>query len=212
MSYSLTPTKRWKGAESTAKTSTAKESTSKPRRAQLSTAKHSSTELSTAKPNKQTDKQTDNISESAIALSGADALDESDKSSGRQPDPLFQVFCAQFQIAHNGESYAYKQADFIKLAAMRERYANAKPDPWEVTPERFKQAAMHYFESELATHTLADLCERFSTFFRSALDRFNKPVSNGNGGALNGKGKADTNQRGSQRTTEEYGIRDARQI
>jgi hypothetical protein len=212
--------KRWK--ESTAKTETAPESTPKPEKAQLSTAKQRKAQLSTVKPNKQTYRHTDSIPDSANALSGADAQPvgdsppladcppEPEELPVRKPDVLFQEFCLQFQSAHAGEPYAYKPADFVKLADLRKRYAKAKPQPWEVTVERFRQAAGHYFESDLATHTLADLCERFSTFFRNAVDRWNKPITNGNGNGKTeiSKNGNDANRGNVGRTTEEDGIRD----
>jgi hypothetical protein len=186
----LAGAKRWRANKSTAKPETAQQSTAKTKRAQLSTAKHSRAQLSTVKPDIHTDIHTS--TDSSNELSGADALAEPQKPSGKQPDPLFQEFCLQFQTAHAGEPYAYKPADFVKLAALRDRYAKAKPQPWDVTPERFRQAAEHYFGSELATHTLADLCERFSTFFRNALDRYNKPLDSGRNGTTHvGNGAAE---------------------
>jgi len=179
--------KRW---ESNAKQTTPEESNAQPKKASHSKAKQRNAVHSSAMPNKQTyiQENTDN----ANALSGADALAEPQKPAGKQPDPLFQEFCLQFQTAHAGEPYAYKPADFVKLAALRDRYAKAKPQPWDVTTERFRQAAEHYFGSELATHTLADLCERFSTFFRNALDRYNKPIDSGRNGTTHvGNGAAE---------------------
>jgi uncharacterized protein YdaU (DUF1376 family) len=143
-------------------------------------AKQRNATHSGAMPNKQTNKQTNNNPDDSNESSGADALTglpPTEQQASKKPDPLFDAFCQMFAETHDGEPYAYKQADFVKLAEMRKRYAKAKPQPWEVTPERFKQAATNYFGSDLATHTLADLCNRFSTFYRSALDRFNKPVT-----------------------------------
>ena len=196
--------KRWKSSDSSAKSETPKQST----------AKHSKAQLSTVKPYKQTDKQT--FSDSANALSGAAALAEPLSDAGepppeagrRPPDPLFVEFCAQFETVHAGEPYAYKPADFVKLAELRKRYAKAKPAPWDVTPERFRVAAEHYFASDLATHTLADLCERFSTFFRNAVDRFNKPMGGLNGQTAISKNGNDANRGRAARSTEADGIKD----
>lgn len=118
-----------------------------------------------------------------------------ERQTGRQPDPLFQEFCSQFQVAHDDQPYAYKKADFVKLAELRDKYAKAKPNPWEITIERFKRAAEHYFASDLATHTLADLCERFSTFWSHPIDRFNKPMGESSGASqqpTNSNGHGDT--------------------
>lgn len=171
--------KRW---GSRAKQPDAEESSAQPENAAHSAAKRRKAVHNSAMPNKHTDIHT--VVDSTNVLSSADAPTK----PGKQPDPLFQEFCLQFQTAHDGEPYAYKPADFVKLAGLRDRYAKAKPEPWDVTVSRFRQAAENYFHSDLATHTLADLCERFSTFFRTPLDRFNKPVArNGNGGG-NGSG------------------------
>lgn len=186
---------RWKGNESKAKQPPPENSDAQPKTALQSTAKQRKARQSTAKPYKQTDntdiqENTDN----ANALSGAGAPTEPDeppveKPSGRKPDPLFHEFCSQFQIAHDGQPYAYKSADFVKLSELREKYAKAQPKPWEITLERFKRAAEHYFASTLATHTLADLCERFSTFWPHAIDRFGKPMGeNGRASPANGTG------------------------
>lgn len=172
--------KRW---DSKAMQAPPVDSSAQPENAAHSTAKRRKAVHSSAMPNKQTDIHTG--IDSTNVLSSADAPTEPQGKTKKPPDPLFQEFCLQFQTAHDGEPYAYKPADFVKLAGLRDRYAKAKPQPWEVTPERFRQAAENYFHSELATHTLADLCERFSTFFRNPLDRFNKPMAgtprNGNG-------------------------------
>jgi hypothetical protein len=202
------------------------DSDAQPKKAQKSTAKQRKAQQSTAMPDKQTDIQT--CTDSSNELSGAGALPEPPpepeklpepevSNPGRKPDPLFNEFCSLFQSAHAGEPYAYKPADFVKLAGLRDRYAKAQPAPWEVTVERFRQAAEHYFGSDLATHTLADLCERFSTFFRQPVDRWNKPITSSNGG-FNGKsetsksGKHGADQSGAHRTTEQDGIRSPREI
>lgn len=177
--------KRWE--DSRAKQTEPEESNAQPKKASQSTAKRRNAVHSTAMPNKQTDIHTG--TDNSYELSGADALTEPSGKTKKPPDPLFQEFCLQFQTAHDGEPYAYKPADFVKLAGLRDRYAKAKPEPWEVTVSRFRQAAENYFHSDLATHTLADLCERFSTFFRNPVDRFNKPMAVN--GAPNGNGAAE---------------------
>lgn len=147
------------------------------------------------KANSSSSPSSSDITEITNVISGAGALTEPaeppvEKPSGRKPDPLFHEFCSQFETTHEGQPYAYKPADFVKLSELRDKYAKAQPKPWEITLERFKRAAEHYFASELATHTLADLCERFSTFWPHAIDRFNKPIGeNGRASpAANGNG------------------------
>src|SRR5262249_40556940 len=140
--------KRW---DSKAKQTTKDDSGAEPKKAAQSTAKQRKAQHSTAKPDKQTDRHTDNISESAIALSGAEAPEISppegesggqiadpapeESPPGRKPDPLFEAFCEMYATVHDGEPYAYKTADFVKLADLRKRYSKAKPDPWEITSE-----------------------------------------------------------------------------
>lgn len=203
--------KRWHGKtanDSSAKTSEAQQSKPKKKIAQLSTAKHSLTELSTVKHSlaKQTDRHTDMYSDKDKSLSGADALDEGfrpeqpepnpqPESNGRKSDPLFEIFCDLFTQSRNGDPYAYTTADFVQLANLRKRYAKAKPQPMEITPERFKQAAENYFASNIANETFADLCARFAVFYKGALDKFNHTipasVANGNKASPSGRG-ADT--------------------
>jgi len=184
---------RWKGNESKAKQPPPEDSDAQPKIAVQSTAKQRKARQSTAMPNKHTDIHTN--TEITNVISGAGALTEPaeppvEKPSGRKPDPLFHEFCSQFETTHEGQPYAYKPADFVKLSELRDKYAKAQPKPWEITLERFKRAAEHYFASDLATHTLADLCERFSTFWPHAIDRFNKPIGeNGRASpAANGNG------------------------
>lgn len=206
--------KRWK---SNAEQTKPEDSTPKPEIAQLSTAKQRNAVHSTAMPYKQTDIQTE--SESTIVLSGARAPEnpvsppekpppEDKTPSGRKSDPLFVEFCALFQSAHDGEPYACKPADFVKLADLRKRYAKAKPQPWEITPERFRRAAGNYFLSDIAMHTLADLCERFSAFFQHPLDQFKNPIRSANGKTQTGKTGNDPDRGSPKKTTDSDGIRD----
>lgn len=74
--------------------------------------------------------------------------------------------------------YQNKRADFIQLEALF-KLCNSKD--WPLTADKFTQAAAHYFTTPRSSHTLADLAVNFSEFFKHALDRFGKPVANGNG-------------------------------
>lgn len=74
--------------------------------------------------------------------------------------------------------YQNQTADFVHLAKL---FKNCERTEWTLTREKFTQAAMHYFETPQKVHTLADLATRFSEFYKSAFDKFGKPVPNGNG-------------------------------
>lgn len=95
----------------------------------------------------------------------------------RPPVPEFEIFAAEF-LASYQMPYAGKKADFVQLAALKKTCVKKS---WELTEGRFRQAVANYFASELGAHTFADLCVRFSTFYRSRLDRYGRPAQAGNG-------------------------------
>ena len=74
--------------------------------------------------------------------------------------------------------YERQTKDFVRLDAL---YKNCERTNWPLTREKFTQAVMHYFATPQKVHTLADLASRFSEFYKSAFDKFGKPVANGNG-------------------------------
>jgi hypothetical protein len=102
----------------------------------------------------------------------------------RQPDPVHSAFAQAF-TNHYETPYMWQEHDFVKLANLRK---TCEKNSWELTEARFAQALRHYFETEQGSHTLADLCARFSTFYRSALNQFGKPVGGNstNGAQVNG--------------------------
>jgi hypothetical protein len=129
----------------------------------------------------------------------------------RTPDPLVVLFSQHFERAYR-HPFGYRKADFVQLAEMRKRYLAADP-PWVIGEAEFSQALTHYFASEMGEHTLAYLCVHFSKFHKHAVDRFDKPLEAGNNGKTQtGKSANDAVKGGLIRTTEEDGIRDARQI
>ena len=73
-----------------------------------------------------------------------------------------------------------KSGDYVQLASLRKRLNI----PSGASPKSWRQALTNYFATPQATYTLADLCVRYDTFLKSALDRFNKPI-----GADDGKSK-----------------------
>ena len=104
---------------------------------------------------------------------GADA--PADKISSRQPDSFYEAF-AQAYLSAYGCPYQHKAADFVQLSNCRKQGGS-----W-LTDDRWQHALSNYFLSEIGTHTLADFSTRFGSFYRSVLDRFNKPVEvNSNG-------------------------------
>jgi len=68
--------------------------------------------------------------------------------------------------------YLSKRADLVQLANLREK---CSVNNWPLTGERFSNAMLNYFQSELGTYTLAHFCSNFSTFFNAPVDRFGKP-------------------------------------
>lgn len=91
-------------------------------------------------------------------------------SAQRKPNPFYEAFAEHYQQAY-GCPYQNKKQDFIQLADCQK-----KGGDW-LTADRWLIALGNYFASPLGNHTLADLSVRFGTFFRSALDRYGKPVA-----------------------------------
>lgn len=97
------------------------------------------------------------------------------KASSRQPDSFYESFAQAYQSAY-GCPYQHKAADFVQLSNCRKQGGS-----W-LTADKWQHALSNYFLSEIGTHTLADFSTRFGSFYRSVLDRFNKPVEvNSNG-------------------------------
>jgi len=84
-------------------------------------------------------------------------------------DAFYSSFVTSYAQVY-GCPYQNKRADFVQLAACRK-----KSGEW-LTTDRWQTALVNYFASPLGAHTLADLSNRFGTFFRSALDRYGKPL------------------------------------
>lgn len=87
--------------------------------------------------------------------------------------PWVQTFGDAYELVYE-KPYESHRGDYSQL-----RKLTLLPDktgqPW-LTLERFQQGVAHYFSSDLGNHTLADLAVRFGSFYRSALDRYGKPV------------------------------------
>jgi hypothetical protein len=80
--------------------------------------------------------------------------------------------------------YSRRDGDSAQIKRAREDYGG------ELNDATWDTACDNYFASPLAEHTMRDLCSRFPTFLRSALDRFKAPVAdlhNRNGDAANVK-------------------------
>lgn len=105
------------------------------------------------------------------AQENSNPQDRRDGSSGERC-PLYQVFLAAYQTRYE-PPYASKSADFIQLAKLKK---NCVANNWELTTERWERSVRNYFQSPLSAHTLADLSVRFSTFFKSPLDQYGKPL------------------------------------
>lgn len=109
--------------------------------------------------------------------SGDQVESTDDSAKARQVIPEYEIFAEKFRDAY-GMPYANKRADFVQFRALQSK---CEKNNWPLTPERFRQATENYFASELGAHTFADLCVRFSSFYRGRLDRFSKPALNGTG-------------------------------
>ena len=112
-------------------------------------------------------------------------ITKTDSSASQKPDdPLYRIFADSFKAKHS-HPYLNKKPDFIQLADLKKKCSAAS---WELTTERFTRAVENYLNSELGQFTLADLCSRFSVFFKSSLDRFTQPKNENNGYANNNNG------------------------
>lgn len=99
----------------------------------------------------------------------------SDVISERKRKPV--VECEKFQSLHlefRKVPYTYSQHDFVHLAKLKKSLAAQN---WEFTLEKWETAARNYFLSEISRFTLADLANRFSTFFVTRIDRYNRPIA-----------------------------------
>lgn len=75
--------------------------------------------------------------------------------------------------------YQFQVKDGVQLAKLLKTCAETR---WPMTVAKFTLAARHFFETPRNSHTLADFAAHFSEFYKTAFDRFNKPVEvNGNG-------------------------------
>lgn len=98
-------------------------------------------------------------------------LTEKPKAS-RQPVIEYEIFC-RIHLESRRVPYVNKQADFVHLANLKKKLVE---QDWELTAEKWETAVRNYFSSEIATFTLADLANRFATFFAAQVDRFGKPI------------------------------------
>lgn len=108
-----------------------------------------------------------------------------EKNSNRAPNPQLAYFDEKYRALY-GIPCSHAKKDFVQLAHFRKTCESAKPEPWELTDERWRRGVDNYFASSLGNHTLADLCVRFGTFYRNALDRFGKPTAASNAVANGG--------------------------
>jgi hypothetical protein len=153
----------------------------KRRQAKPSNAKQSQAMLSHT--NKQTDNQTDSIQPTSLAgANGASSAATETQSSSRRKaaEPFYTIFCEAY--GHAGYEVPYEAvhstADFVQLANLRKRCDGVN---WELSVARWQIGVDHYFHSELEHRTMADLCTRFSVFYRNALNKFGQPVETSNG-------------------------------
>lgn len=109
---------------------------------------------------------------SSSSSSSSDGTEDESSVRGKPRDPYFEVFTERYSKEY-GVAYLHKKADFVQLANCKRQVGPTLTD-WGT-------AVDHYFASEIGTHTLADISSRFGTFFRCALDRYGKPLTNGNG-------------------------------
>lgn len=87
-------------------------------------------------------------------------------------DNCYASFLQAYQLSY-ASPYLGKAADFIQFWKLHDKSRAAN---WEITPERWQVAQRHYLCTPQGEHTFADLCAKFSTFYRSPLDRFGKPI------------------------------------
>ncbi len=117
-------------------------------------------------------------SEKGIAAQQAspqgDTLSLLSSDSKKPKDEAYEVFCAEFE-QQRGIPYRRNQGkDFKGLAALRKQLRISGKG----TPENWLQANENYFDTPMDHYTLADLCKRFDSFRKSALDRYKKPIEN----------------------------------
>lgn len=87
-------------------------------------------------------------------------------------DRLYQAYCAAY-LEDYGLPYRKRVADFVQLNHL------IKATSLDQVEAAWPRAISNYFETPNSSHTLADLCSRFETFYRSPLDRFGKPLRHG---------------------------------
>src|SRR5262249_6376699 len=61
---------------------------------------------------------------------------------------------------------------------------------WPLTERKFLFALKNYLATPQGSHTLADLASRFSSFYRSALDRYSKPITTHSGAKVGSNGSS----------------------
>ena len=88
---------------------------------------------------------------------------------GKPKNDFFQSFAACYEKAY-ACPYQKKDADFVQLAACQKQGGE-----W-LNLERWNVALENYFASPMGAHTLAYFSANFGTFWRSALDRYGKPL------------------------------------
>lgn len=102
---------------------------------------------------------------------------ESEVKEPKEPDFAVQIFNEAY-LKFYQSPYQDKRGDYVRLAELRKKYAAAD---WEINEQRWRVAVENYFASDLGAHTLADLCARFSPFYKGALDRYGqRPQQTGN--------------------------------
>lgn len=90
-------------------------------------------------------------------------------------EPWYTIFTDAYELLYQCP-YKSTVADFSNLAALLKTKGKASGQPW-LTVDRFVQAVKNYFSSDLGNHTLAHLAGgQFGAFYRSPLDRYNKPT------------------------------------
>lgn len=110
---------------------------------------------------------------SITVMGGADAPTEISKNRAVELFEGLLVSLGKYEAPYN-----WKDGDFVQWEALLKRCRKPKPPklPWTLTEDRFLHALTQYLATPQLGHTFADLCTRFSFFFRSAGDRFNKPA------------------------------------
>ncbi len=92
---------------------------------------------------------------------------------GDKPDDSFyEQFASDYERTY-GIPYRKAKKDFVQLAKLRKDLQNA------LTQDSWNRAIRNYFVTPQSSHTMADLCVRYSTFQKHPLDRYGKPVRDG---------------------------------